>query len=328
MKNTYRAAIVGLGNIAWRFDHNIRSKEKFLTHGYAYAQNDQTMIVGGCSPDANDRCAFEKAFNIPSFSSFEELIGRVEPDIVSICSPSEFHFEHVTYCLEQHVPMIWLEKPPACSVHELDLMLAKLSEHNIRSKVLVNYQRRYSEGYGKLRDIYLEKTLGKCRHIQLTYSKGLELNGSHMIDLLFYIVGDGTQCELEWVFSFSDMENPSFALKLENSLGVLVSGVSLPYHCIDISIVCESGRASIKHGGMTSIMEKRVDHELFPGFYRLKEFENKYLNSGPTENCMVRALEDLIHSYEQGKEPQSSIRSARRSLKVIERIRQRQRSSV
>lgn len=328
MKNTYRAAIIGLGNIAWRYDYKISSTEDFLTHGYSFARNDRTMLVAGCSPDANDRRAFEKTFNIPSFNSFQELIDQVKPDIISICSPSESHFEHVIYCLEQNIPMIWLEKPPACSVHEIDLMFAKLSEYNSGTKILVNYHRRYSEKYGKLKEIYIENMLGKCRQIQLTYSKGLELNGSHMIDLLFYIVGDSTPCDLEWVSSFGDMENPSFALKLENSLGILVSGVSLPYHCIDISILCEAGRASIKHGGMTPIMEKRVDHELFPGFYRLKEFENNYLNSGPTEHCMERALENLIQSYEQGKEPKSNLKSARKSLKVIERIRQQQRSLV
>jgi predicted dehydrogenase len=328
MKNTYRAAIVGLGNIAWRFDHNLSSKEKFLTHGYAYDQNDQTVLVGGCSPDEKDRNAFEKAFRIPSFSSLKELIERVEPDIVSICSPSKFHFKHVLYCLEQHIPMIWLEKPPAGSIQELDSMIAELSKHKGRSKILVNYQRRYSERYKKLKRIFLEKTLGKCRHIQLTYSKGLELNGSHIIDLLFFIVGDGTQCELQWISSFRDMVNPSFALNIENSLSVMVSGVSLPYHCIDISMVFESGRVSIKHGGMSSILEKKVEHELFPGFHRLKEFENGNLSSGPMKNSMGSALKDLIQSYEQGKETQSNLRSARSSLEIIERIRQRQRSPV
>ena len=328
MKHTYRAAVVGLGNIAWRFDDNRNATVKLLTHAYAYDQNEQTMLVGGCSPDADDRTAFEKTFNVYAFSSIEELIRRAEPDIVSICSPSRFHFDHVVCCLEHQIPMIWLEKPPACSVYELDLMLAKLAKHNSGSKILVNFQRRYSIRYQKLKEIFHQNILGQCRQIQIIYSKGLELNGSHMIDLLFYIVGDDTPYELQWVSSFNDPENPCFALKFESSLGVLVSGVSLPYHCIDISMICESGRASIKHGGMASLMEKRVEHELFPGFYRLKEFENERLNSDQLENYMGRALEDLICSYENGKETQSSLKSARFSLEVIEKIRKQQRGTA
>ncbi len=326
MKNTYRAAIVGLGNIAWRFDHKIGSKENFLTHAYALIHNDRTTLAGGCSPDENDRCSFEKAFNIPSFSSFEKLIDRVEPDIVCICSPSKFHFEQAIYCLEHGVPMIWLEKPPACSVHELDRIIAKLDEQNARSTVLVNYQRRYSQRYRNLRGIYQEKKLGECWRIQLTYARGLELNGSHIIDMLFYIVGDGTDFELEWVSICGDQENPSFVLNLENKLEVMVSGISVPYHCLDISIACEFGRVSILHGGMTLVIEEKVEHELFPGFYRLKECEDKYQDSGAMGNDMKNSLEDLISSYERGKRTRSCLWSARSSQKIIELVRQRQRN--
>jgi predicted dehydrogenase len=327
MGKTYRAAVVGLGNIAWRFDRNIDSQDKFLTHVYSYIHNGKTKLVGGCSPNADDRYAFEEVFDIPTFASIKELIEHVEPDIVSVCSPTEFHFEHVMFCLDRKVSMIMLEKPPAHSLQELDRMIMRLSEQGSPSKVLVNYQRRYMESYRKLRAMYLEETLGKCNLIQTNYSRGLELNGSHLIDMLFFIVGGGMKCELEWVSSFGDPETPSFALTLENGLGVMISGITLPYHCADISLVFECGRSSILHGGMTTVTEDKVEHELFPGFYRLKMSENNYLGSGGISDSMGEALEDLTRSYEQDEMPQSSIISARSTQEIIERVRQRQGSS-
>lgn len=327
MKKSYRAALVGLGNIAWVFDSRNNASSDPLTHASSYINNDKTILVGGCSPDDKHRSAFEEACGVPAFVSLEELFEHVEPNIVSICSPTELHFEQVMYCLDRNIPMIWLEKPPAHSLQELDRMIIKLSEQDGSSTVLVNYWRRYAESYRKLRAIYSEESLGRCRLINISYSRGLELNGSHLIDLLFSIVGDSTGWELEWVSSFGNPENPCFALTLANGLGVLVSGIDLPYNCADISLVFEDGRASILHGGMTTVLEDKVEHDLFPGFYRLRESTNNCLGEGGIGGSIGAALDDLIWSYEQDERPRSDLRSARNALDVIESVRKRQRSS-
>jgi predicted dehydrogenase len=229
------------------------------------------------------------------------------------------------YCIERSVSMIWLEKPPTNSVREIDKLFEKLADRGGLCKVLVNYQRRYMESYRKLRTMYLEKKLGDCRLIQLNYSRGLQLNGSHILDTLFFIVGDSIGYELEWVSPFGGPENPCFALTLENGLGVMISGIALAYHCIDISLVCENGRASIMHGGMKPVVEEKVEHEWFPGFYRLKESENDYLGDEKgLVSYMKLALEDLINSYERSEEPQSNLQSARNAQELIEQVRHRQ----
>lgn len=318
---------MGLGNIAWRFNQNVKS-EYGLTHNSVYIQNPQTSVAGGCSPEKGDSKTFERMFGVAVYKTLEELIDTTKPDIVSICSPSEFHFEQVMYCLDRNVPMIWLEKPPASSVQEIDRLIDKMAEQGNRSKVLVNYQRRYDKNYQKLKEIYLEKMLGTCRLIQINYSRGLELNGSHILDMLFFIIGDGMEYEIEWVFSFDSLENPSFALTLECGVGVVVSGVTLPYHCVDISLICENGRASILHGGMTPVVEERVEHELFPGFYRLKKSEDDYFVSFSQTNSMKEVLENLIYSYEQGNETKSSLQSARNTQALIDKVREKQRKQV
>ena len=319
----YRVALVGLGNIAWRFDQDV-GRGRGLTHASAYVQNSRTAIVSGCSPDEDDRAAFEGTFSIPAYKTLEGLVDKTELDIVSICSPPELHYDQVLYCLEKEIPMIWLEKPPAGSLSELDALLRMQAWHNGKSKVLVNYQRRYVECYRLLKTLCRDRTLGKCRFIHINYSMGLELNGSHMLDILFFVVGNGTEYELEWVSRSGDFENPSFALAFENGVEAIVSGLSLPYHCIDISLVCDGGRASVLHGGMTPRVEKKVEHELFPGFCRLKESEKRLLGSGGFGTCMEEALKDLIDAFEKDMQPLSSLTTARRAQALVEEIRQKQ----
>ena len=183
MTTSYRAAIVGLGNIAWRFDHDRDQNGSVLTHTSAYAANDNTLLVGACSEDKTDQLDFYNALGVPVFDSMEEMILKTAPEIVSICSPTNYHFRHAAYCLDRAVPMIWLEKPPVEKVSELNEL--KKKERETRGHVMVNYMRRYTESYRMIRDIYSNKELGECRIIQMNYSKGLETNGSHIIDLLF-----------------------------------------------------------------------------------------------------------------------------------------------
>ncbi len=323
MEKKYRAALVGLGDIAWRYDQRIDA-EYCLTHAATYIHNHCTTIVAGCSPDENDRLSFQKNFNVPVYKTIDELINGANPDIVSICSPEKFHYEQVLCCFERNIPMIWLEKPPVSSPSELDELVQRHIGNENKTRVLVNYQRRYNRAYQELRDIYSSKKMGRCRFIHVTYSMGLERNGSHMLDMIFFILGDAVQLELDWVTRGRDHSNPCFNLVHEDGMRISVTGIKLPYHCIDISLICEYGRASVLYGGMKSTIELRIENELYPGFYRLAENKDENINAVNVDNSMKGALKDLISSYEYGRYPQSNLSSARNTQVIISKIRQMQ----
>lgn len=318
----YNAALVGLGNIAWQFDR-FEPPSPVLTHAGAYQKNSRTTLRGGYSPDSRHRRAFEKQFDLPAFASFEQMMSSVEPQIVSICSPVEFHFEQLEYCLRHETPMVWLEKPPAARVEELDLLLKSLLEMGGKSKILVNYQRRYMECYQRLCQVFQNKLLGNCQHIHINYSRGLENNGCHLLDLLFYIVDEKSSYSLDWVSLSAGHENPSFGLTFGAELSVVISGLNLSYHCLDISLICERGRASVLHGGMTPVMEVKTEHENFPSFYRLTNSRENILGTGGFTGCFEKVLEDLISAHEIDREPLSNLRTARPTQFLIETVQKR-----
>ncbi len=314
----YRAAIIGLGNIAWRFDSRKKKPQNPLTHAGTYNRDGRVLLVGGCSKSDEDSAEFKDYYNIPVFNTISDLLEKTKPDIVSICSSSNAHFENLQHCLEENIPMIWLEKPPTSNLKQLNILLEKKQQS--KSTVLVNYQRRYCLPYNRLREAFQQKSLGQPVFMNITYSRGLLLNGSHLIDMAFFIAGDDKEASLESVTCTGDLDNPSFTLSFSGGLKAFINGSHLPYHNIDISITCEQGRASVLYGGLDTRWEVRREHELFPGFYRLEESEDDFLGQGGCAKPMVSALDNLINSCESCSEPVSNLYTSKNTQKVLELV--------
>jgi predicted dehydrogenase len=220
----YKSAVIGLGNIAWKYDQAVMVKNGVLTHAEAYKLHSDTVLVGGCSPDEKDRNGFAEKYNVPVFSSVDELLQDTLPDIVSICSPAYLHFEHTCKCIASGVRMIWLEKPPALTKEEIDFIIKEQDREKV--VVLVNYQRRYCQGYIRLKEIFCNKTLGEVKFVYMTYSRGLSANGSHIIDILHYILGDKVRITLASSLTSGCKGEPSFVLRTDEGLLVFVISLS------------------------------------------------------------------------------------------------------
>ncbi len=317
---TYRAALCGLGNIAWRFDQHRNDGDLRLSHAGAYQRHPETRLIAGYSPDPKDGNEFRQSLGLPVYPSLPTMLAEEKPDLVSICSPSQFHYEQVMTCLEQEVPMIWLEKPPALSLTEMDRLRVGLESG--RSTLLVNYQRRYLPAYRELRQYFHENRLGACRQIQVTYSRGLETNGSHLLDMLFFITGDSLAHHLEWVSAAGDPDNPTFSLTMGERIAVIVIGIPLSYHNIDISLTCDQGRIAVLYGGMECLLETAAENELFPGFRRLyPQPEHHFVSMAGLSGSMENALQDLLDAHEQRRSPLSCLRTSQRTMQLMEEVR-------
>lgn len=314
----YRAVLVGLGNIAWKLGRDGRSGAS-LSHAAALQLNPQTDLVGGYSDTQADRGEFTTVFDVPAFSCLESMLDSLKPDIVSICSPTEFHFQQTEICLQKLVPMLWLEKPPAQSARQC-LLLEELRERSSSNlKVLVNFQRRYTESYYNLKKLLEDGSYGKVLLGEVTYSRGLVTNGSHMLDMIFFLFGENGY-NVEWMDKKDDMGNPSFILRYDNNILINVKGINADYHCIDVSVTCEKARLSVLHGGMTPKVEEVIEHELFPGYYRLKEIASDALGAGGFSFAFDKALADLIDAYEQDRPPGSNLATAYKSMRLLEQV--------
>lgn len=317
------AALIGLGNIAWKYDANKLNSLFALSQAGAIMRRSDMRLLGGCSPNLEDCKAFEKWAGLPYYQTPEALLGTLQPDFVGICSPTALHYEHVKLCLERGVKIIWLEKPPAENVWQVN-ELAQLAE-GVQATVCVNYFRRYLPQYQKLRAILQNQMVGKCHSLRILYSPGISSNGIHLLDQIFFLTG-ASQYDLLWVETGGVADNPSFALRLDNGLLVQGCGAAVPYHTNDISLVCDGGVFSVIRGGKQARLEQRVPNGLFPGFYEAVEQDASPAESISLDGYLDAALDDLLESHISGHLPQSNLVSAALAQGLLEEILHRSRA--
>jgi len=316
---SYKAVLVGLGQVALTFGRDEHS-DSSLSHADSFRSNGSVDLIGGYSPLADDIQRFVKMTGLKGFTDLTEMLKETKPDIVSICSPTSLHAEQTEICINKKIPMIWLEKPPVEKLQELIYLEQIRTANETPTKILVNYFRRYHPAYNRLKKLIKEKHYGNVRAVNLSYSRGLTANGLHMLDMIFYIFGD-KKYQILWSDDLTDKsKNPSFILRLESGIPIYVTGTDTSYHNIDIVVTTEKGRYSIIHGGMTTKIEEKVEHELFPGYYRLIDVSNEKLGPGGFQKSFDYALSDLIDAFENESLPQSNLKTSFPSQELLEAI--------
>jgi predicted dehydrogenase len=314
----YKAVLVGLGNIAWRLGRDSRSGSS-LSHKDSFDQNHKVKLIAGYAPDDREVQDFVQNCGVKGYVSLSQMLEQESPDIVSICSPQEYHAEQLEKCFNYKVPMVWLEKPATVSVAETKKLENLRGQMLKSSTVLVNFQRRYTESYQRLKQLIQEEVYGRSISVEIHYSRGLVLNGSHMVDMLVYLFPE-SKFELLWVERYHKLDNPDFVVRLSDRLVAHVIGVESTFHNIDVRVTCEQARLSIEHGGMTVRIEEVRENHLFSGYYRLYDKESGDLGAPGFDHAFDKALEDLIESFEQEHQPNSNLMTAFKSQALIEGV--------
>ena len=119
-KSKKKASIIGLGKIAWSLDESLKTS---FTHANAYIKNKDFELISACSLLNSDCEAFNEKHGVSVYCSINEMVEAEFPDIVSVCSPVEAHYENCVELLNLGVKRIWLEKPTCQDLEEHDLSL-------------------------------------------------------------------------------------------------------------------------------------------------------------------------------------------------------------
>src|ERR671912_270177 len=116
-KQPYRVAIVGLGSIA-----------RAHLRGYRLAQNEgrgEGVAGADVSAEARDRFASEAGIDPQhTYASFDDLLQRERPDVVSICTWPPLHPELTEAAAGAGVKAVLTEKPMAVDLPGCDRMIA------------------------------------------------------------------------------------------------------------------------------------------------------------------------------------------------------------
>lgn len=283
-----KCAVVGCGKIAEGYDSP--DDNKIRTHVKAYLENTNCNLVGVCDKDENKLIDLQSRWGaVPIFSDLDLMLSSCNIDLLSICTPSEFHLDSFESAVYSNIKKIWMEKPSSYDSKSIKKMIEL--ENNKGIKVYVNYFRRYDLGFAKVKEAL--DGLGKVEHVIGYYSKGMKHNASHLVDLLVWLFGKASNSKL--LSDLTDEPYPSASFKLEfNDTNAHIFNFDYKnYEIFELDIIGSKGRIKILDGGKCIEFYEVSESEYYASYRNLKL---KYVHKGSLDIFMQKGLKTILES--------------------------------
>jgi predicted dehydrogenase len=207
------AAFVGTGS-----DPATQTMEGFaMAYRHATAFENAGVELVGCADLVRENAAaFADYWDVPPahvFESHEELLGTVEPDVVSVCTPPPTHADLVVDCARSGaVDAVHCEKPMARTWANAERMVAVCREEGVQ--LTFNHQRRFGTPYRTAKALLDAGEIGTLERVEAA-APDIYDYGTHSVDLSNYFADEG---RAEWVLAGLDYreERRAFGVHLEN----------------------------------------------------------------------------------------------------------------
>ena len=295
-QSPFKVLIVGCGNIAGGYDMDVGNVELPCSHAGTYSRNEKFKMVACVEPNDEKRSRFMEYWNISEgFRTLEEVLSsNIAVDVVSICSPTEFHFDHVMLAIKLAPRLIFCEKPVTGSSRQTKSLINACDEADIL--LAVNYTRRWDPEVGKLKQQMSGGHYGELRSITGYYNKGILNNGSHMIDLLHYLLGDlQVITTLGSVIDYSS-DDLTIPVLFQSEKGVpvyLTIGNAQDYSLFELQIICSKGLFSMCEGGLYWNHRKVIGETRFAGY---QELDTGNIFPGGYQQAMTQAIDNVYEA--------------------------------
>lgn len=182
----YNTLIIGAGNIGAFYD--TPDSTNILTHAHAFSKHHGFNLTGFIDTDYHKAAEASAIWGGRAFHSIDEAFECGSVDIVSIAVPDEFHYEILKELPRYPVKLVFGEKPLAKTASQAEEIVRLYSERNI--PVCINYKRRFVPEFQHIRNNISSGIYGNYVTGTGCYGKGIIHNGSHLIDMLRFFIGE------------------------------------------------------------------------------------------------------------------------------------------
>jgi predicted dehydrogenase len=234
----FSVVIFGAGNIASGYDKP--GSGATLTHAHAIRENDQFVLTGFYDID------FQKAEEAARKWGVRALNNPEKADIIVICTPDNFHLESVYQAVALTPQLIILEKPIAKNINDAKEIL-QIAE---TVPIQVNFTRRFSRDFQDLL-VHINE-FGSFIAGSGLYGKGFIHNGSHMLDILCFLLGEIDNVIILNNFSDFYPDDPvkTARIILRNGGEFYMQGIDCSkYSIFELDLFFEKARIRILDGG-------------------------------------------------------------------------------
>ena len=315
----HRVLIIGCGNIAGGFDADRPDADAPpLTHAGAFSRHPGFRIDACVEPDGARRQAFMQRWGVPlGAASVQQLHGRF--DVVSICSPTALHAEHLRAALALQPRLIFCEKPITPSVDESAALVAACRDAGVL--LAVAHNRRWDPAVERLAAELDSGRWGRLRSVVGSYNKGVLNNGSHLIDLLQRLLGPLQLLAAGPAVADHGDDDPSVSALLRSEQGVpvhLVTGHAEDYALFELQLVTSRASITMEDGGQAWRVRERVPSAHFAGYHVL---DGGRRDNGQVLHATRLAIDNLDAALSGHAALASSGDSALAAQRLCEQIR-------
>ncbi|RAJ33470.1 Gfo/Idh/MocA family protein [Pedobacter cryoconitis] len=177
----YKVLVIGCGNIGSQYD---MYNSEIQTHVKAWSLKSEVDLF---VYDLNAQLAVQVASQYQcEIVPIIDISTLAKFDFVSICTPTNTHFELIEKAIAANVKIIICEKPISNDL--IDLEQIKKIYSKGQSKIIVNYIRRFLPAYGELKELIQSIIINESvTNVSVRYQRGFVNNCSHAFDILEYL---------------------------------------------------------------------------------------------------------------------------------------------
>lgn len=254
--------------------------QPILTHAHGYRQFSDFELVGFVDSDIRKAEAASARWGGAAFESIEALFETQQVDVVSVCTPDDLHYTALLALAAKPVKLIFLEKPAVRTPSEADEISSLYAASPV--KVQVNYSRRFVPEIRKIREEIASGSYGKLITGIGYYGKGLFHNGSHMVDLLRFLVGEVEKIDkiAETADFYDNDPSVSALLFMRGGGSFYLRHIDCrEFHIFELDLTFEKKRFRIYELGTKVEEYSVVDHEMMKDLRTLnkdREYSTEY----------------------------------------------------
>ena len=299
MPSKLRVLIVGCGNIAGGFDADREQAALPLTHAGAYSRHSGFRVTCCVDPDAQRREAFMKRWAIPEGRVSIDQAQNVGAgfDVISICSPTAFHAEHLDAAIRLKPRLIFCEKPVTPDLGETEKWVSRCADAGIL--LAVNHTRRWAPDVDRVSDELAAGQWGVVRSVVGHYNKGLLNNGGHMVDLLHRMLGNLQIQSVGrplWDFWENDPSVP-VVLTTEQGIPVYLNiAHASDFAFFELQLITSRAVLSMEDGGARWRIRRAVDSPHFKGYKSLGVGEELVGEYAHAMTNAIANIHDALHA--------------------------------
>ena len=294
----FTAAVIGCGRIGAGVD-NYKEDVRPGSHADAYRNNADVSLVGLVEPTQERRAYLAAEYaDVPVYEQVSELFASTVPDIVSIASPTQYHYDVLREVVEYAPKAILCEKPLAYDIEHAKEMVQLCEEKGIH--LFVNHQRHFDPLLRSWASKIHAGEIGKVIQGTAFYYNGWFNNGTHLIDLLRVYLGDivAVRGEYNDLTSWNN-DDRDIDARLSFASGARVNMHALPknYGYFGFSLFGEAGMIEVTNLGFEVRYRKKIDNRQYPGFYELSE---DVVVEGAPRSMIVHTIAHIVDVLANG----------------------------